>query len=343
MIKNEGKILSTNDLSIGYIQGKQERKILFQNLNLHLKKGRLTALIGHNGVGKSTLLKTIVNLNPVLEGNIELKGKNIQHFTRMELARYISFVSTETIRFNNLSVFELAALGRFPYLNWIGKLNERDEEVTRNSLHSMGITHLEKKLVGALSDGEKQKAMIARCLAQETEIIVMDEPTAFLDMASKFEMMVNLHKLARSGGKTILFSSHDLHLVLKNADDTWLMTNNEIYQGIPEDLVLNGYFNKLFSSPFLTFDKESGDFKFQMNAKNQVNVVGLKNHVHKWTMNALEREGYLPIEGSGPVEVKILNDNKVTWEISTGDAKYNAQSLQQVIEILEKQVCSNSC
>jgi iron complex transport system ATP-binding protein len=248
-------------------------------------------LIGANGVGKSTLLRTIAGFQPSIGGSVRIRGNEVNTYREKDLALIMSFVSTEIIRVPNLSVFDLVSLGRYPHTNWFGKLMDEDRHIVEESINSVGLNGYENRMVNCISDGERQKAMIARTLAQDTDIIVLDEPTAFLDLSNKYEIVHILHRLASEKGKTILFSTHDLTTAIAESDRIWLMLNESVEQGSPEDLILKGNFTSLFHNEYLYFDQEKGDFRIRKHTKRKAIVNG-SGIASDWTIKALERIGF---------------------------------------------------
>lgn len=255
----EHTVLKTTDLSIGYAS-KTENRIIADKINLNLKKGKLTCLLGKNGVGKSTLLRTLSKMQPRLNGSIELENKNIDDYARIDLAKTISLVLTERIPTSNLTVFELIALGRQPYTNWIGKLNQEDIQQIHLAIEQSHLKGLVDQRCDELSDGQLQRAMICRALAQNTDIIILDEPTAHLDIQHKIETFKLLSNIARNLNRSILISSHEIQLATQMADELWLMTNNEIITGEPKVLIDSDKINLLFDSNSIIFDKETNQF-----------------------------------------------------------------------------------
>jgi iron complex transport system ATP-binding protein len=220
-----------------------------------------------------------------------MNGKSVDAYRESELALTLSFVSTEIIRVPNLTVFDLVSLGRYPYTNWFGKLGEEDRQIVENSIHAVGLQGYENRAVNYISDGERQKAMIARTLAQDTDVIVLDEPTAFLDLSNKYEIVHILHRLAREKGKTVLFSTHDLTTAIAESDRIWLMLDHSVEQGAPEDLILNGSFSSLFKNDQLYFDPEKGDFRIRKHPLRKAYLTG-NGIALEWTVKAIERNGY---------------------------------------------------
>ncbi|MDQ3396077.1 MAG: ABC transporter ATP-binding protein, partial [Bacteroidota bacterium] len=203
MSGSQNLYLQTKDLSVGYIKGAKETSIL-QNLQLDLRGGQMTCLLGPNGVGKSTLIRTLSAVQKPLSGAVHIKEKNILDYKPDELARMISLVLTEKIPGGNLNVFELVSLGRYPYTGWSGNLDKEDKEKVIHSIKVTSIEHLKEKRIQELSDGELQKAMIARAIAQDGQIMFLDEPTAHLDVSNRVEIMTLLRKLAWETNKAIL-------------------------------------------------------------------------------------------------------------------------------------------
>lgn len=252
-------IIATHDLSIGY-KTKKETNVIAKNLNLELTSGKLITLVGANGIGKSTLLRTLTGIQKPLSGDVFLAEKNINSFDTLELAQNLSLVLTEKLPPSNLTVFELIALGRQPYTNWLGKLSDDDLKVVNDVIHLVQIEHLAEKKHFEISDGQLQKVMIARALAQETSIIILDEPTTHLDLFHKVSVFKLLKKLSQETNKCILFSTHDVDLAIQLSDEMIVMTEENIVQDQPCNLISKGVFNSLFKDETITFDSQKGKF-----------------------------------------------------------------------------------
>jgi iron complex transport system ATP-binding protein len=255
-------VLKTQDLSIGY-RGKQHPLVVYENINLDFCEGRLVSLVGANGIGKSTLLRTLAALQNPLSGNVSLFDKNIGDYKALELASKISMVLTEKLPPGNLTVFELVALGRQPYTNWIGKLSGDDLQKIRHALEVTQTLHLSDKKHYEISDGQLQKVMIARALAQDTPIIILDEPTTHLDLQHKVSLFILLKKLASESGKCILFSTHDIDLAIEMSDEMILMSNGKVIYGKPGELISANAFDDLFPDKNISFDKQKVKFVFR--------------------------------------------------------------------------------
>jgi iron complex transport system ATP-binding protein len=261
-MKENNAILSTRDLAVGYRNGKQEVTLL-SGLNLTLEKGKLVALLGQNGAGKSTLLRALTCDERPLGGTVDVNGKNLLEMSQKERSRIIGLVSTERIQAGALTVRELVGLGRQPHTGFLGRLDDEDHEIVRQSMADSGIIGKAGEYMASLSDGERQKAMIARALAQQTPIIILDEPTAFLDVASRIETMRLLKTLAHDRGKAVLLSSHDISQSLMLADELWLITTDrQVLTGTPADLIKAGAMDHLFENRSIHFNPTILDYSF---------------------------------------------------------------------------------
>ncbi|WP_366448781.1 ABC transporter ATP-binding protein [uncultured Porphyromonas sp.] len=248
------------DLSIGYRQMKRTR-IVASQLNATIWSGQLTCLIGSNGVGKSTLLRTIAAFQPKLGGALLVEGQEIQQYAAKELAQRISVVLTERLIMSNMTAYEMIALGRSLYTGFWGQMNESNRQVVDEAIELVGIQPLAKRMIDSLSDGERQKVMIAKALAQETPIILLDEPTAFLDFPSKVDMLQILLRLSREAHKTIFLSTHDLELALQIADQVWLLDDDhKLHMGPPRTLASDGTLPSYFAAKGIDFDPETLHF-----------------------------------------------------------------------------------
>lgn len=253
-------ILKAEALKIGY-KTKSVETIVASDINFELQQGQLIGLVGANGIGKSTLLRTLIKVQPALSGQIYLSEEPLEGMTSMAIAKQLSIVLTEQITSKNLSVYELVALGRHPYTNWIGNITEADQSVIINALDLVNIRELKDKRCYELSDGQLQKVMLARALAQDTDIIVLDEPTTHLDMYHKAYILKLLQKLTKDTGKTILFSSHEIDLAIQLCDTMIVMTEDSVVYDHPCNLISNGVFDKLFPKDLIAFDSKNGSFR----------------------------------------------------------------------------------
>lgn len=257
---NQHTILKAEQLSIGY-KTKKKETVISDNINFELENGQLIGLVGANGIGKSTLLRTLISVQPKLSGNILLNNQALESISASKLATQLSIVLTEAVTSKNLSVFELIALGRQPYTNWIGNLSNEDIRIVNNALAQVNITDLKDKKCYELSDGQLQKVMIARALAQDTDIIILDEPTTHLDMYHKAYILKLLQKLTKDTKKTILFSSHEIDLAIQLCDKMIVMHKDSVVFDEPCNLISNGVFESLFPGDLIKFDNTSGSFR----------------------------------------------------------------------------------
>lgn len=253
-------ILKTKDLSIGY-RPKKETSVIADAITIELKQGELIGLVGANGIGKSTLLRTLSTIQQPLSGTIEINGKSLDNYTALDLAKTMSLVLTEQLMSKNLSVFELIALGRQPYTNWVGNLSDDDISIINRSINQTNISELKHRKCFELSDGQLQKVMIARALAQDTALIILDEPTTHLDMYHKAYILKLLQKLAKDTNKTILFSSHEIDLAIQLCDSMIVMTNKGVVSDTPCHLIEQGVFETLFPEDLIAFDATTGSFR----------------------------------------------------------------------------------
>lgn len=311
---NMTQILSTYYLNIGYAKGKS-KTLVQKDLNLELFQGEMVCLIGPNGSGKSTLMRTLSGVQKSLGGTITIDGKDIKEFSQKELALKIALVLTDRVEVENATVRDVVALGQHPYSHWLGGATEKGKEIINNAIRLVHLEHKKFSFVSELSDGERQRVMIAKALAQDTPMILLDEPTAHLDLPSRVDIMLLLHKLAHTTGKSILISTHELDLALQAGDRIWLMSEKGgIKSGVPEDLVLNGTFNQVFQSDAYYFNEANGNFSMNYPMTKKVNVKGDKTRLY-WTLRALARLG-ISVESDAETLITIDDEG---WKM---DGKY---------------------
>ncbi|MBC8767928.1 ABC transporter ATP-binding protein [Arenibacter sp. BSSL-BM3] len=252
--------LKIENLSIGYATKKQQTYIA-QDIDFSLFKGEVAAIVGVNGIGKSTLLRTLGNVQPKLSGNITLNNIPLEHHSIQELASEISVVLTEPIASKNLTVLELISLGRQPYTNWIGTLTQEDKEKISLAVEMLQIEELKSKKCYELSDGQLQRVMIARALAQDTQLILLDEPTTHLDLYHKVQILKLLKSIAHRTNKTILFTTHEIEIAIQLCDKMLILESNQNTFGSPCELIQKKSFENLFPSDSITFDSQTGSFR----------------------------------------------------------------------------------
>lgn len=295
-------ILTTQHLSIGYSKsGKID--IIQPDLQLKLRAGELVCLIGPNGSGKSTLLRTLAGLQKPISGKTLIDGTEMTKLSQHEKALLIALVLTERVDIENATVYNLVSLGRHPHTPWWGNMSEDEDAFIHEVIEMVHLEHKANCYLNELSDGERQRAMIAKALAQDTPIILLDEPTAHLDLPNRVEIMLLLHRLAHKTQKAILLSTHELDLALQAADRIWLISNEHgVECGVPEDLVFDGSFNRAFESKAYFFNAANGNFSMNYPMTKSVSVSGDKTRMY-WTLRALARGGYVVVDNA---EVKIF-------------------------------------
>lgn len=317
------KAVIGSNLSIGYQKGDLRKEVL-EDLNFELFIGQLTCLLGPNGVGKSTLVKAILGEIRPWKGSIMLLGKAVQDYSNSDLAKTLSVVLTEPISPGNMTVGQLVALGRIPHTGWSGKLTEKDRTAIKKALADTKISYLEHERLSEISDGQRQKAMIARALAQDGQIMILDEPTAHLDLVNRYEIMHLLREICQKQEKAILVVTHDLEIAMETADQFWLLTCGiPLIAGIPEELVLTGEINQLLPGDKFHFDPEKGRIEKKKDPKKW-NILG--DPVSSfWVEKALEKSGIPP--SNEPIHVE-----KSPFSLRYKDISY--PSLQDFLSIL---------
>lgn len=289
----QGTIISARNISIGYHK-KKAKLPLFDDLSFDLYTGELICLVGSNGAGKSTLLRSISGLQPLLNGNIYIRDKNLNRYTERTLSKIIGLVLTDKTSTGGLTVRELVELGRYPYTGFFGQLSDSDKVIVEKAMTDVGIFHKADSYMAELSDGERQKVMIAKVLAQECPIILLDEPTAFLDIESRTEIIGLLHTLALIQNKTILLSTHDIDLALHLSDRLFLLSKEKgLRTGVTEDIILSGLLDNFFSNKIITFDKTSGSFIPKHTSGKPQIYVETNHTLQRWVESFFNKKGYI--------------------------------------------------
>ncbi len=319
-------LLHTKKLAIGY----SKTKVLHQNLMLQLHAGEMIGLIGPNGCGKSTLIRSLAGLQPTLDGSIYINNTPLSQLSQTQRAKLIAVVLTDRINTQSLTVQQLVEMGRFPHTNWAGKLQEKDHQIVTKSIQQVHLSHKSHCFYNELSDGEKQRVMIAKALAQDTPIIFLDEPTAHLDLPNTIDIMMLLQQLASHTKKAILLSTHELELALQVCDKLWLLTAAGIKRGIPEDMILSGYIDKAFTPNQFYFDDSIGNFRVKYQQKNiPIRLMGENSKVLYWTQRTLERMGYT-LKEEADCSITLLSTDPIKWKFTNSlyeDTFYNLENL----------------
>lgn len=306
--------IQLQNVAIGY-KNKKEEKCIASGISASICSGELTCLLGANGAGKSTLLRTLSNFQPTLKGTVFLNKKSINQIPDRQFSKLLGVVLTERFDIRNMSVYELIAMGRSPYTGFWGRLNNDDRQIIDSAIQDIHIEDLRNRMVHTLSDGERQKVMIAKTLAQQTPIIFLDEPTAFLDYPSKVDIMQLLHQLSRKANKTIFLSTHDLELALQIADKIWLMKKEQpMITGSPEDLAMQGALEKFIQREGIQFDICSGLFRIKHHHSRMIHVTGELDRIpFVMLKKALDRNG-IEIETKkttgSDLTIEVLNEYK---------------------------------
>lgn len=338
-------VLQAEELCIGYkLRGDQQKKIAGP-LQLKMYPGQLICLLGPNGAGKSTLIRTLAGLQPMLKGQVDILEESITDLKPAAMARKLSMVLTDNVKSGNLDVHALVALGRYPYTGWLGALSAADKKMIQWALEATETEAFIHRRMDQLSDGESQKVMLARALAQDTPLIILDEPTAHLDLPNRVQLLRLLHQLARQTYKAILLSTHELDLALQVGDQVWLLDQDgQFTAGVPEDLVLSGAFEAAFDKAGFTFDKATGTFNIHQGEGPAIALIG-DGVADFWTRRALQREGYTlifnKISGAS-CTVEVMEQNKgCRWISTLGKDKQEHQTIAALLSWLRVAVSTN--
>lgn len=329
-------LLHTKQLSIGYTY-KKTNKVILSGIDLQLFPGQLIGLLGPNGVGKSTLLRTLAGVQPALSGKVMIGGQDITGMNALEVAQKISLVLTDRSFSGNLNVLDLVSLGRYPHTGWSGSLQERDHRKIKQAIEQTQVEYLLQQKLHQISDGQLQKAMIARALAQDGEIMILDEPTAHLDLNNKIEILLLLKKLGNITGKGIIIATHELDLAVKIADQIWLAQCNEpVHSGMPEELAMSGVFQNIYSGRDYHIDHTNGQVKLKLESRKKIKIAG-ENEARYWTGNALQRNGYQVTEGDADLRLEIAGrNNNMEWKLFQNQNTQIFTSLSALIDHLQK-------
>ncbi len=323
-----------DNVSIGY-PAKRAPKIIQSGLTLAAERGELIALIGRNGCGKSTLLRSLACLQPIYEGVIWLNKENLTAMKAASRAKWVSVVLTDQQATASFTVRELISIGRDPYTGWLGSLTKADDRIISEAISMTYLNGFEERSIHELSDGERQRVFIARALAQDTPIILLDEPTSHLDLPNRINILLLLQKLAREANKTILISTHELETAMQVADKLWLMDRGGgVAVGVPEDMVLDGNFDTVFHHPSFEFDKEYGSFivQKQLNQPLATRVRDPYGLLARWTTKALSRKGYR-ITPDAPLELTVDEENR-KWVVEMGNQRAVAFSIEEALKLI---------
>jgi iron complex transport system ATP-binding protein len=323
--------LATTGLTVGYHPGPRRETVVLADLDLVIEPGELVCLVGPNGSGKSTLLRTIAGMQPPLSGSAQLCGHDVTDLSPAERARRLAVVLTDHPDVGMMTAVDLVALGRYPHTGWSGRLSDADWQQVAWAMGATGADAFAQRPVGELSDGERQRVLIARALAQQPQLLALDEAVAFVDVPRRVELVQILRNLARECGLAVLLTTHDLDLAIRHADTLWLLEpgqpHNRLHPGGPEDLVLAGAVGRAFASDEVTFDLARGVFVPTPAILARVWVSGNGMRA-EWTRRAMEREG-LAIEESAAVAVEV---GDAAWQVRWAHGSSRHDSIRSVVE-----------
>lgn len=335
MVMNE-VIIRTDDLTIGYFHKKKGVSVQV-GLNLSVYLGELVCLIGPNGCGKSTLLRSLAGLQPLLSGEVFIHDFPLKRQTIAEKARLLALVLTDKVEVGNLTVSELVALGRNPYTDWLGNLSDNDMQMVQTAIAQVHLQGFESRFLSELSDGERQRVMIAKALVQDTPVIFLDEPTAHLDLPNRVEIIILLRTLARETNKAVILSTHELDLALQASDKLWLMTPGKgIVVGTPEDLVLTNRIQTVFANSSFRFDGSTGNFVLNHAGTPRMVSLRVKGEGMRlyWTERALARCGFCVVPDAGCIVT--IDEEHGLWEVSRPGFAGTATSTEELLRLLKE-------
>lgn len=313
---DSGTIISAVNLTIGYRAQNGGKQWKYEGISFELQARTLTCLLGRNGVGKSTLLRTIAAFQRPLSGDILLEGERLSSYTAHGVSRKIGVVLTDRIHAGGLRVHELVALGRQPHTGFFGNLRRRDRLAVEEAMEAVGIAHKRSAYVAELSDGERQRALIAKVLVQECPVILLDEPTAFLDAESRIEVMALLRRIAVEQKRAILLTTHDVEQALLQADRLWLLKPGKgLRYGVTEDLAVSGELDTLFDGDGIRFDRRRGGFVSVVRKDRTAVVVSEDETLRFWCAHLLGRYHWNVVHetGDGCPVIEAVSDHEIRW------------------------------
>lgn len=321
--------LQTRDLAVGY-RTRRTRRAVLERVNLSVLPGELVCLLGPNGIGKSTLLRTLARMQPPLWGAVVLGGVSLESLSASELARRLGVVLTERVGVESLPARRIVELGRYPHSGWLGRLSDRDRKIVEWAIDTVGARHVADRDFSHLSDGERQRVMVARALAQEPLLLILDEPTAYLDVPSRVELMGLLRHLTRAGSLAVVVATHDLELALRTADVVWLvLPGGELLTGAPEDVVLSGAVAQAFEGRQIRFHPEERSFRWLAGDRAAARVHG-EGLSAAMAQAVLEREGFVVAEGPSTTDTFVVSVTANGWRVRSGQSDVKGDTFRSL-------------
>lgn len=338
-------MFKVQSLHVGY-----GSKVVVQELNLTLLPGKVYALIGSNGAGKSTILRTLAGLQRPLSGNIELNGRSPEDYTARELSRILSVVLTQRLQLGMQKVFEVVLLGRLPFTGYFGTIRDNDRKIVEESLECVGAGHLAARVFDSLSDGEKQKVMIARALAQQPKIMILDEPTSHLDIKHRIEIMRILKKLVNNQNVTVIMSLHDLDLAMKFSDELIVLKDGGIvYSGMPERVSSHINLSDIYELTYCSYNEALGSIEIEnKNAERALVIGGGKESVPvlrmlaKYEVGAVlygSREGELDYEVARTMGIRVIPFDESERRHGFGNLELENREQCDMMEWMKRMDC----
>lgn len=330
-------IICARNLTVGYAGRKGKDHSVLAQMDIDIRAGEFVCLVGPNGCGKSTLLRTLAGLQDALAGTIELDGAAIKQMPLRERAQHLALVLTRFAGVHGMTGFDSVALGRTPHTGWLDSLNPQDQNAILKAMQETDTIHLQRRSVDALSDGERQRLAVARALAQEAQLLMMDEPTAFLDLPHRVGLMGLLRGLCRNQNKAVVLSTHDLDLAMRFADRLIVMDGKgNWFQGLPETMALDGVLGQVFSTEQVVFDLANGSFRLEEPGCSPVRCEG-GGIAGVWTRRALRRRGWVIEEVNYPQIAVVEEEGKTCWMVTrSAQDERMAFHLEGALEILEQ-------
>jgi iron complex transport system ATP-binding protein len=326
-------VLEARDLAVGY-RTRRVRRAVLEHVNLAVRGGEFVCLLGPNGIGKSTLLRTLARMQPVLWGAVLVEGADLRSLAPAALARRLGVVLTDRVVIDALTVRRVVEFGRYPHSGWFGQLGTHDREVVEWALGVTGVRHLAERDLNRLSDGERQRVMVARALAQEPVLLLLDEPTAFLDVPSRVELMALLRRLTRELSLAVIIATHDLELALRAADRVWLvMPGGELATGAPEDVIVSGAMAQAFEGRQVRFDADARSFRWLAEDPRPAELrgAGLRASMAE---AVLEREGYVVDDSAAEADRVSVEVGEHGWRATIDGREYTGNDFASLAACL---------